>query len=68
MPDDLLSYYVTTPICTLPPYRESFFGGMERWNGTVEWNGGMDYWNGIVEWPRSRNAARSASWVVMSSQ
>ena len=44
--------------------RESLFGGMERWNGTVEWNGGMDYRNEIVEWPRPRNAARSASWVV----
>ena len=30
--------------------RESLFGGMERWNGMVEWNGGMEQWNGIVEW------------------
>ena len=25
-------------------------GGMEWWNGTVEWNGGMEQWNGMVEW------------------
>ena len=40
--------------CGLPKaiqlYRVSSFGGMERWNGTVEWNGGMERWNGIVEW------------------
>ena len=30
--------------------RVSLFGGMERWNGMVEWNGGMELWNGIVEW------------------
>ena len=29
--------------------RVSLFGGMERWNGMVEWNGGMEQWNGMVE-------------------
>ena len=28
--------------------RVSLFDGMERWNGTVEWNDGME-WNGM-EW------------------
>ena len=28
----------------------SLLGGMEPWNGMVEWNGGMERWNGIVEW------------------
>ena len=23
-------------------------GGMEWWNGMLEWNGGMEWWNGIV--------------------
>ena len=30
----------------------SRFGGMEWWNGTVEWNSGMvEYWNGGVTTP-----------------
>ena len=32
--------------------RASRFGGMEWWNGTVEWNSGMvEYWNGGVTTP-----------------
>ena len=30
----------------------SIFGGMEWWNGTVEWNSGMvEYWNGGMTTP-----------------
>ena len=29
--------------------RASLFDGMERWNGTMEWNDGMERWNGM-EW------------------
>ena len=25
--------------------RECEFGGLERWNGMVEWNTGLDYWS-----------------------
>ena len=33
----------------------SGFGGMEWWNGTVEWNSGMvEYWNGGVTTPMGR--------------
>ena len=32
----------------------SLFGGMEWWNGTVEWNSGMvEYWNGGMTTPTS---------------
>ena len=27
------------------PLGESGFGGMERWNGMMEWTTGMEYWN-----------------------
>ena len=34
--------------------RVSLFGGMEWWNGTVEWNSGMvEYWNGGITTPTS---------------
>ena len=29
-------------------YGASGFGGLEQWNGTVEWNGGMEQWNEIM--------------------
>ena len=33
-------------------YGVSLFGGMEWWNGTVEWNSGMvDYWNSGMTTP-----------------
>ena len=25
------------------------FGGLERWNGTVEWTTGVEYWTGLLE-------------------
>ena len=25
------------------------FGGLERWNGTVEWTTGVKYWTGLLE-------------------
>ena len=29
-------------VSCMTPFWESLFGGMERWNGMVEWNGGME--------------------------
>ena len=29
--------------------REYEFGGLERWNGTVEWTTGVEYWTGLLE-------------------
>ena len=37
---------------TIP--RESLFGGMEWWNGTVEWNSGMEWWNSGMTTPIER--------------
>ena len=33
------------------------FGGVERWNGTVEWSTGLDYWSAT---PTNTHFARSA--------
>ena len=30
---------------------ECEFGGLERWNGTVEWSTGLDPWTTGVPWP-----------------
>ena len=30
-------------------WEECEFGGVERWNGTVEWTTGVDYWTGLLE-------------------
>ena len=27
---------------------ECEFGGLERWNGTVEWSTGLDYWSATI--------------------
>ena len=38
-----------------PPRHLSFLmrvcelGGLERWNGTVEWTTGVEYWTGLLE-------------------
>ena len=28
---------------------ECEFGGLEWWNGTVEWTTGVEYWTGLLE-------------------
>ena len=41
-------------IRAIPMYGVPLFGGMEWWNGTVEWNSGMvEYWNGGMTTPTS---------------
>ena len=36
----------------------SLFGGMERWNGAVEWNSGMEWWNSGMTTPTDRVLSR----------
>ena len=36
----------------------SLFGGMERWNGMVEWNSGMEWWNSGMTTPTDRVLSR----------
>ena len=35
------------------------FGGLERWNGTVEWTTGVEYWTGLLEC----HAHNNRSWL-----
>ena len=49
--------------------RVSGFGGMERWNGMVEWTTGMDYWNApptFVATPLPGDEAGKVTGVVVS--
>ena len=44
----------------------SLFGGMEWWNGTVEWNSGMEWWNDHAHRSRSMTTYTQYSSVFSS--
>ena len=48
--------------------RVSLFGGMERWNGMVEWNSGMEWWNSGMTTPIDRVLRRPIPSIFQSSR
>ena len=48
--------------------RASGFGGVERWNGMVEWNAGLEHWNATPTLVVMRTRKRLSFFLMLARQ